>query len=319
MPKRCVSYSLFALLLAASTAAQAPAPPPSPALAESILNNYEVIPNITYLVANNSELKLDVYRRKTSSLTPTVIYIHGGGWVAGNKESESLQALPYLEMGFSVVNVEYRLAHNSLAPAAVEDCRCALKWVIRNAAKHHFDANRIVLTGQSAGGHLALITGMLPASAGFDRECPDEKVLWTAADKSEPRVAAIINWFGISDVAELLDGPNTKAYAVEWLGNLPQREQLAASVSPINQIRSGVPPIITIHGDRDDAVPYSQSERLHAALKKAGITNQLVTIPGGGHGGFTPEQISKSLSAIRDFLRAQNLLPAQATETSSRH
>ena len=290
--------------------AQALASSPAPTIAENILTNYEVIPNITYLVANNTELKLDVYRRKGSVPTPTVIYIHGGGWVAGDKESESLQALPYMEMGFSVVNVEYRLAHSSLAPAAVEDCRCALKWVIRNAAKHHFDPNKIILTGQSAGGHLALITGMLPASAGFDRECPDEKVLWTAADKSEPKVAAIVNWFGISDVAELLDGPNTKAYAVEWLAHLPQREQLAASVSPINYVRSGTPPIISIHGDRDEAVPYPQSVRLHDALKKAGVTSQLVTIPGGGHGGFTKEQLSTSFGAIRKFLSAQNLLPS---------
>src|SRR5436305_15341603 len=102
-------------------------------MADTILANYEVIPNVTYLVANNTELKLDIYRRKTSSPNPTVIFIHGGGWVSGSKEAASLQALPYLEMGFTVVNVEYRLAQNSLPPAAVEDCRCALRWVVRNA------------------------------------------------------------------------------------------------------------------------------------------------------------------------------------------
>src|SRR5438105_9556893 len=107
----------------------------SPTTAESILANYEVIPNVTYLVANNTELKLDIYRRKTNTPNPTVIFIHGGGWVSGSKEAAVLWTLPYLEMGFSVVNVEYRLGHNSLAPAAVEDCRCALRWVVRNAEK----------------------------------------------------------------------------------------------------------------------------------------------------------------------------------------
>ena len=302
---------LLCSLLMPLTSASAQAPtPPAPTLAENILTNYDVIPNITYLVANKTELKLDIYQRKGGAPTPTVIYIHGGGWVAGDKESESLQALPYMEMGFSVVNVEYRLAQSSLAPAAVEDCRCALKWVISNAAQHHFDPNKIILTGASAGGHLALITGMLPASAGFDRECPDEKVLWTAADKSEPKVAAIVNWFGITDVAELLDGPNAKAYAVEWLGHLPAREQLAASVSPVNYVRRGNAPVISIHGDLDPAVPYTQAVRLHDALKKAGVTNQLITIPGGGHGGFTREQLSSSFAAIREFLRRQDLLPA---------
>ena len=83
-----------------------------------------------------------------------------------------LRALPYLEMGFAVVNVTYRLARVSEAPAAVEDCRCALRWVIQNAKEYGLDVNRLVVTGYSAGGHLALTTGMLPASAGLDRQCP---------------------------------------------------------------------------------------------------------------------------------------------------
>src|SRR5438477_8117682 len=102
---------------------------------------------------------------------------------------------PYLEMGWAVVNVEYRLARASLAPAAVEDCRCALRWVIKNAKDYNFDINRIVVTGHSAGGHLALTTGMLPASAGLDRECHGPEEL---------KVAAIINWYGITDVNDLL-------------------------------------------------------------------------------------------------------------------
>src|SRR5262245_7388805 len=86
---------------------------------------YRVVPNITYLTANNYEAKLDVYaRRDTTGPSPTLIYIHGGGWTGGTKEASILQVLPYMELGWSVVNVEYRLARVSLAPAAVEDCRC---------------------------------------------------------------------------------------------------------------------------------------------------------------------------------------------------
>ena len=83
-----------------------------------------------------------------------------------------LNILPYLALGMAVVNVEYRLGGATPAPAAVEDCRCALRWIVRNADRYKFDANRIVVTGMSAGGHLSLMTGMLPASAGFDRPCP---------------------------------------------------------------------------------------------------------------------------------------------------
>ena len=93
---------------------------------------YEVHPNIVYHIANNYEAKLDVYTPSdVTQPTPVVIVIHGGGWIAGTKEERVLEMMPYLQMGFAAVNVEYRLARVSLAPAAVEDCRCALHWVFR--------------------------------------------------------------------------------------------------------------------------------------------------------------------------------------------
>jgi acetyl esterase/lipase len=101
-------------------------------------------------IANNYELKLDVYRPTTAKApTPVVMLIHGGGWVRHEKEEEVLSLLPYLEMGWAAVNVEYRLARVSLAPAAVEDCRCALHWIGRNAKKYNFDVSKVVVTGAS--------------------------------------------------------------------------------------------------------------------------------------------------------------------------
>ncbi len=126
------------------------------------LFRYDVHPNIVYHTANNYQAKLDVYQPAGKSQpTPVVIVIHGGGWIAGTKESRVLEIMPYLQMGFAAVNVEYRMAQVSLAPAAVEDCRCALHWVFAHAKKYNFDPNRVVLQGGSAGGHLALTTGML--------------------------------------------------------------------------------------------------------------------------------------------------------------
>lgn len=269
-----------------------------------ILQNTWVVPNITYSVANNFECKLDVYaRRDKSGPTPTIIYIHGGGWVAGSKELYLLNILPYLEMGCSAVSVEYRLAKVSLAPAAVEDCRLALRWVFENARKYGFDSMRIVVTGGSAGGHLALMTGMLDSTAGFDS--PNE---W---DQINPpmKVAAIVNWFGITDVKDLLAGPNRQNYAVSWLGSQPNREELAARVSPMTYVRKGVPPVLTIHGDDDELVPYSHAARLHKALDKAGVENQLITIPGGHHGGFTRDQMIMIYGAIREFLKKNGIVP----------
>jgi acetyl esterase/lipase len=157
-----------------------------------------VVPNITYLTANNWEAKLDVYQaRDATTSNPTLVYFHGGGWVAGSKEGSSLTFLPFLSMGWNVVDVEYRLAKISLAPAAVQDALCAVRWVHRNGKEYNVDTNRLVVMGNSAGGHLALTTGMTPASESLDSLCPGNEEL---------KVAAVINWYGITDVNELLAG-----------------------------------------------------------------------------------------------------------------
>jgi acetyl esterase/lipase len=278
-----------------------------------VFNDYDIQPNITYATANNTELKLDLYLpRDRSAPKPTLILFHGGGWVAGQKERNVLWLLPYLSMGWAAINVEYRVARNSLAPAAVEDCRCALRWATDNARQYNLDASKFVLTGTSAGGHLALITGMLPAYSAFDRQCPtNDSTRWANGREPETKVAAIVNWFGITDVADLIDGANAKHYAIEWFGSMSNRQELARQVSPLNYVRAGVPPVITIHGDQDNIVPYNHAVQLHAALDKAGVPNQLVTIRGGKHGGFGRQDFVNSFAAIREFLRKNNVLKAE--------
>jgi len=235
------------------------------------------------------------------------LHIHGGGWTGGSKESVVLRLMPYLEMGFAVVNATYRLARVSEAPAAVEDCRCALRWVIQNAKTYNFDVNRLAVMGYSAGGHLALTTGILPAAAGFERQCPGPETL---------KAAAIVDWFGITDVADLVDGANTRNYAVQWLGSRTDRVEVARRVSPLTYVRSDLPPTLIIHGDADPVVPYQHAVRLQAALKQAGIANELVTIPGGGHGNFPPDQQLRAIDAVRAFFLKHGLMPRPAATTS---
>jgi len=279
-----------------------------------IATTYRITPNITYHSANNWESKLDVYRPGSATTPrPTLIYIHGGGWTAGTKESSALTFLPYLAMGWAVVNVEYRLAEVSLAPGAVEDCRCALRWIYRNAEQYNFDLDRLVVTGGSAGGHLALTTGMLPTADGFERTCPGDR--GPGPVSTEPlKVAAIINWFGITDVTDLIDGENRRAYAEWWLGNLPNRVALSKQVSPLTYVRPELPPILTIHGDADPIVPYDHALRLHKALDQAGVSNELFTVPGGGHGGFSGEQNKNIYASIKNFLSEHNIISAKSPD-----
>ncbi len=294
---RTVSWSvLLAVVWSASAMAQLP---PAATWAVHSGNEYQVFPNLTYLTASNYELKLDIYKRRdTTGPQPTLIFIHGGGWVNGTKEQSLMAVMPWFEMGWNVVNVEYRLGKVALAPAAVEDCLCALRYIAAQAKTYDIDTTRLVVTGESAGGHLALTTGMIPESAGLDRQCPGAPL---------PKVAAIIDWYGIVDVNDLLDGDNRKTYAVQWLGSLPNRDEVARRVSPMTYVRPGLPPVLAIQGDADPTVPYQHSVRLTAALTKAGVANQLVTIPGGRHGGFTPDERTRIYVAIREFLAKNGL------------
>jgi acetyl esterase/lipase len=276
---------------------------PSATWAAHGVNQYQVFPNITYLVTNNYEAKLDIYKRRdTTGPQPTLIWIHGGCWGGGTKEADLMMIMPWLEMGWNVVNVEYRLTHVSPAPAAVEDCLCALRYVATQAKTYDFDTTRLVVSGESAGGHLALMTGIIPESVGLDRQC---------AGIPLPKVAAIVNWYGTTDVGDLLDGPNQIPCTVAWIGSMPNREGRARRVSPLTYVRPGLPPILTIHGDADPGVPYNHAVRLHEALSKAGVPNELLTIPGGKHGGFTPDERTKIFLVIRDFLARNGLGPIQ--------
>ncbi len=265
---------------------------------------YWTSPDIVYGTANNTQLKLDVwYPNASTTPTKTLVYFHGGGWIFGAKGYSILSYLPFLEKGWRVVDVEYRMASNSLAPAAVEDTRCALRWVFRNAKQYNFDTSKIVLMGHSAGGHLSLISGMLPDKTPLDNNCyADEKY-----GDVPIKVAAIVNWFGITDVNDIIQGPNLKNYGVMWMGSQKDAGEIAKNVSPLTHVRAGNAPVITIHGDKDDVVPYTHGTRLKEALDKVGVKNQLYTVKGGGHGQFTREQYIPAWQEVFKFLKANGI------------
>jgi acetyl esterase/lipase len=162
--------------------------------------------------------------------------------------------------------------------------------------------------------------GMIPESVGLGRECtgaaappaaggargpaPAAASATPPALPPIPKVAAVINWFGVTDVPDVIDGANRQAAAARWFGDmpLPTALELAKKVSPLTYVRTGLPPILTVHGDADRVVPYPEGVRLHEALAKVNVPNQLVTIPGGGHGGFTPEERLRIYTTIREFL-----------------
>lgn len=246
----------------------------------------------------HAENKLDVYQSKrqaASGKVPAVILIHGGGWVDGSKEAVfELFALPWLEKGFTVFNVEYRMAKTAVAPAAVEDVLLAAEWVRGNAAKYGIDKNKIIASGDSAGGHLALMVGLTPKQA-----------------KLGPvgKIAAVVNWYGITDLQDQLEGQNQRNYAVAWVpASMPDRQELARRVSPITWAAKNDPPVLTIHGDEDNVVPYDHGVNMTKTLRAAGSDAELIPVTHGGHGGFSKEQNASLWQLIFNFLEKRKLL-----------
>jgi acetyl esterase/lipase len=283
-----------------------------------VQNEGHVAFDVVYGEANHVNLRLDVITvGSPSDAKPTLIYFHGGGWLEGTKESTLLYMLPYLALGMNTVNVEYRMAPDSLAPAAVEDSRCALHWVYDHATEYGFDISKIVVSGHSAGGHLALMTGLLKPTDGFDNTCRRLSDEWRESTIRDVKVAAILNFFGPTDLVKLVDGPTARNFAVRWFGSLPDREELAKRLSPVAYARPGAPPVLTIMGDKDPIVPYPQALELRDALDKAGVPNQLLTIQGGGHGSTTPfawnrEQFIEAQEAVVAFLKKYQIVGANS-------
>ncbi|MBM3739819.1 MAG: alpha/beta hydrolase [Acidobacteria bacterium] len=274
--------------LAAVGLAQAPA--------AKVPDNVEVDANVAY--AQYPETRVDVYRQKgaANAKRPGVLLIHGGGWVNGTKEAMLANwVLPYLSKGFVVANVEYRLAKAAKAPAAVEDVLAAGQWFLRNAAKYGVDRKRIVVSGGSAGGHLSLMVGLTPGSAKLGKPVP---------------VAAVVNFYGITDVGDQLSGTNMRKYAVEWLPEQNARYELARRVSPMTYVRRKSPAVLTIHGDQDETVPYEHGVQLTKALRDAGADAEMITVEKGRH-GFPAEKMKELYVDIFKFLERRGIKAAE--------
>jgi len=255
-------------------------------------HDYQIRANIHY--DRYPETVLDILQPSAPSLAdrPGVIVIHGGGWVEGAKEDMlNLFCLPFVRQGMVVANVEYRLARSAPAPAAVTDALKAAQWFHDHAAEYKVDPKRIVAMGGSAGGHLALMTALTPASADLG---------------PVTKIAAVIDFFGIADVADQLTGAHQQPYTAAWIPEQPDRMALARRVSPITYVRKGLPPILVLHGDADATVPHEQSVALVKALKSAGDDAELITVPGGGH-GFTPVEMENLWPRIFQWLKKRKI------------
>ncbi len=224
-----------------------------------------------------------------SDARPTLIWIHGGGWIRGDKANDFDRSLHYLERGWHVVNINYRQGPNT-APQAVDDVMCAYKWVVDGARADSRRSDRFVVSGSSAGGHLALIVGLLNSTG--DHPC-----------RASTPPSAVVNWYGITDIASvetfLAKTRPEGNYALTWIEDKSRIADISARYSPLFLITNSAPPIITIHGTADPIVPYEQAVALHSDLH---TRNRLISLEGGTHGGFSDAQYQQAMKGIFEFL-----------------
>lgn len=207
---------------------------------------------------------------------PGVVMFHGGGWIRTDKATMSSFYNRFLDHGFIVCNVEYRMANpgGAIAPAACEDALKATKWFWDHADHYHVDKTRLIVTGASAGGHLALWVGMATPEAKLGPTNP-----------TDFKIAAIVNGYGPPDVNDLLK--RKTSWAVQWLPeSTPDREALATRVSPRTYARKDMPPLLTVQGSRDNTVPVIQNQDLVKDIKAKGGDAEIYLAEGASH-GFT--------------------------------
>jgi acetyl esterase/lipase len=267
-------------------------------------HRYSEATNVKY--GDAEEQRMDIYSqgewigepqywKSDTAKHPTLVYIHGGGWLGGSKDHITPFILPYLQKGWNVVNLEYRTGEGT-APQAVDDCMMALQWIARNASGYNINNQQVVVSGESAGGHLALITGLLNSIPASHKYYSGDSL----------KIVTIVNWFGITDIAGIDNFYSQKNepdnYASIWVGNQSRMDSITKEFSPMNKITPAAPPIITIHGKKDSVVPFEQAVKLHELLKKEGIKNELVSVDNGKHLGFTDKEFQHIYTRIFDFL-----------------
>jgi acetyl esterase/lipase len=252
------------------------------------LSQPKTIHNVSY--GKDTAQRMDVYLPANRSVnsTKSIILIHGGGWNSGSKNDFAayIDSFQKRMPDYAIFNLDYRLVNGSnLFPTQEHDVKTAIDLIVENSNQYHINKTKLVLLGASAGGHLALLQGY---------------------KYNNPKVAAIIDFFGPTDLVRMFQKPwhPYVPFVLQMItGTTPKQNlSLYQQSSPINYVSTHSAPTLIFHGGSDNIVNVSQSKSLKEKLDKAGVKNDLVIYPGKQHGWHGPA-LSNSFDRIESFLK----------------
>jgi acetyl esterase/lipase len=292
-----------AALLSGNAVADAPKPEKSEktiALPEGVA----YIPDVTYCQFDDqTTLETDfALPSRGVGPFPTVVFLHGGGWVLGDRKNMTPYLITAAKAGYVAVAVSYRLAPAHPFPAQVQDSKCAVRWLRANASQYKIDKERIAAFGFSAGGNLACMLGATDGK--------EFKVCGGNADQSD-RVQAVVSFYGMLDLSEFDRCRKDMAarqscmisYSLtNYLGGTREKfEERYVKASPGTHVTKGTAPTFLVHGTEDKLVPFAQSRSYEVKLKESGVDVSLLPVEGEDH-NFVGEAEQKAFKAVFQFL-----------------
>ena len=272
------------------------------AIAVAEKNHVELHLDQSYAINSNPKQQVDLYlpkKRNSEKPLPVVAFIHGGGWIHGDRIGTVAGAISLARTGdYATVGVGYRLTNEAHWPEQIYDCKAAIRWIRGHAKEYNLDGDHIAVWGSSAGGHLSSLLG----TSGDVKELEGSIGSFTTQSS---RVACVVNLCGPEDFTKALmfdkDGkPIVQDSAVIGLlgGSYEEKHAEAVAASPISYVSKDDPPFLNIQGTADQRVAFANAQWIHAALTKVGVPSLLIPIKDGGHGSVSNAEAKKRAEAF---------------------
>lgn len=266
--------------------------------------------DVAYDTLSDSQ-KLDLYLPETGEGPfPLIVFIHGGGWYGGDKEDGQEYAWVKLrEQGYAVASLNYRLSKEAAHPAGLIDCKTAIRFLKANAGDYWIDPERIAVSGDSSGGHYALMVALTDGNSDFED-------LTRGYAEENTNVCCVVVWYPATDLSETMrtvqDGEYTGFGANFAWANIERyvgktirdvKDECLVLASPIHYISEDMPPILLQHGDADTICPIDQSQRFYRTVVAAAGKDraELTILPGAEHGDSAFET-AENMETVKAFL-----------------